>query len=394
MAPASSPDPLRIAAYFPLICTGAGHSHACLSLCEHVQAPDVNVRLFVPSATSGGRRAFTRAAIPAPLDRLAFKLGSDGGLASRLQRARFRRALETADVAYLWAATPLSIYEDVKDAGVPLCIERINCHRATSISILDDAYRRAGLPAAHGITSESLDEERRKVSMADWIFAPSPLVKRSLLDDGASEEKVLLASYGWAPGGAHAPNGAPRVARELTYLFVGTGGLRKGAHLLLRAWADAGVQGRLVVVGRILPELEATAGRLLEAPGVELLGHVDDLASVYADADVFIFPTLEEGSALVIYQAMAHGLPILTTPMGAGDVVRDGQEGILSDPYDHEAWVAAIRAVSSDGSFRGELAVSARMRADEFTWEKVAARRRMLLLEAMAGRGMAGPGRR
>ena len=386
MVPVSNSGPLRIAAYFPVICTGAGHSHACLNLCEHMQAPTVEVRLFVPSATPSGRRGFTRAALPAPLDRLAFKLSADGSLASMMQRASYRRALKTADVAYLWAATPLSIYEDVKDAGVPLFIERINCHRATSIPILDEAYRHAGLIPTHGITAASLSEERRKVAMADWIFAPSPLVKQSLVDDGVPEQKVLSSSYGWDPKQMAVRTRADPVVREPTFLFVGTGSIRKGAHLLLRAWADAKIRGRLVVVGPVLPEVVEAAGRSLEAPGVERLGYLDDLARVYADADVLVLPTVEEGSALVTYQAMAHGLPLLTTAMGAGEVVRDGREGILCEPYDHGSWVAAIQRMATDSELRARMGKAAQDRVAEFTWPKVSARRRDILLEAISRR--------
>lgn len=385
-------SPLRIAASFPLWLTGTSHSHILLSLCEHLTAPGVEVELYAPAVSPGARRPFTRAPAPAPLLRLAYRLDPAGRLPSALQRAAFRRALRRADVAWLWAATPESVFHDVKAAGVPLCVERINCHRATSMRVLDEAYRRAGLPPAHGLTVAALEEERRKLELADWIFAPSPPVLRSLLDAGVPERKVLLSSYGWSPERMAAPHGVRRGEGPPTFLFVGSVCIRKGAHLLLDAWAAAGLGGRLLLAGALFPEVARAAGALLTAPGVALLGHVPDVARVFAAADAFVFPTLEEGSPLVTYEALAHGLPVVTTPMGAGELVRDGVEGLLCEPYDREAWVAALRLLDGDPALRARLGAAARRRAEAFTWREVGARRRAQLQAALAGRRGAGAG--
>lgn len=381
-----TPGPLHVAASFPLWLTGGSHSHICLSLCEHLRSPEVEVTLHAPAVSPGARRSFTRVAAPASLLRLAYRLDAEGRLPSALHRAAYRRALRRADLAYLWAATPEATYRDVADAGVPLCVERINCHRATARRILDEAYRRAGLPPGHGITEEALAEERRKLARADWIFAPSPAVRRSLLDDGVPERKVLLASYGWSPERMAVAAPERRGDGPPTFLFAGTVCVRKGAHLLLDAWRAAGVAGRLALAGALLPEVAQAAGDALRAPGVALLGHVPDVARVYAGAHAFAFPTLEEGSPLVSYEAMAHGLPVITTPMGAGELVRDGVEGLVCEPYDREAWVAAIRRLAGDPALRARLGAAARARAARFTWREVAARRRSQLLEALAGR--------
>ena len=87
----------------------------------------------------------------------------------------------------------------MKATGLPLFVERINCLRTTAKPILDEAYRRLGLTPAHGITEASQEEELRKLSMADWIFSPSPMVLQSLTDAGIPATKILPTSYGWSP---------------------------------------------------------------------------------------------------------------------------------------------------------------------------------------------------
>jgi glycosyltransferase involved in cell wall biosynthesis len=392
--PHAGEAPARVAAFLPQICDGEStHSYALLSLCEHMSGSGLELELHAQCVTGRGRRPFVRAAVPPWLRRPYYRLDREGRLAAAASALRYRQALRGADAAYVWAGTPESVYRDAAASGVPLVVERVNCHRATSVPILEEAYRRAGLGPAHGITEASLAEERRKLALADWIFAPSPPVRRSLLDDGIPDERILPVSYGWSPHRVEprdlsAPPSGPPV-----FLFVGTVCVRKGAHLLLEAWSEARVNGRLDVCGPVLPEIQATAGALLARPGVNHRGPVRPFARAAAGAEVFAFPTLEEGSSLAVLEAMATGLALLTTPMGAGEIVRHGREGLVLDPYDRPAWVAALRQLADDPALRLRLASAAHARAQEFTWEKAGAKRRRLLLEALERRGAAAPAR-
>jgi glycosyltransferase involved in cell wall biosynthesis len=108
-----------------------------------------------------------------------------------------------------------------------------------------------------------------------------------------------------------------------------------------------------------------------------------DIALAYREADFFAFPSLEEGSPLVTYEAMANCLPVLTSPMGAGGVARDGKDGIIVSPYDEEALVTGLQQLAGCAELRLRMSDSARERAQEFTWEKVARRRAQLVLERL-----------
>ncbi|MDQ7028789.1 MAG: glycosyltransferase family 4 protein, partial [Ardenticatenia bacterium] len=85
-------------------------------------------------------------------------------------------------------------------------------------------------------------------------------------------------------------------------------------------------------------------------------------------ADVFVFPSLQEGSALVTYEALACGLPVVTTP-NAGSVVRDGIEGFLVPIRDVEALAARLEHLRADEGLHLEMGQAARRRAKAFTWE-------------------------
>lgn len=73
--------------------------------------------------------------------------------------------------------------------------------------------------------------------------------------------------------------------------------------------------------------------------------------------------------------------------MGSSDA-RDGVDGFVIDPHDIDGWVAALRRLAQDQELRLQMGRSAKERAQEFTWEKVAVRRREALLAALQRSGL------
>jgi glycosyltransferase involved in cell wall biosynthesis len=97
------------------------------------------------------------------------------------------------------------------------------------------------------------------------------------------------------------------------------------------------------------------------------------LAALFSQADVFAFPSLAEGSALVTYEAQASGLPCVVTHE-AGSVVRDGIEGFVVPSCDATELANRIYQLYQDENLRRQMAVAARKRAEEFTWQHYHAR--------------------
>jgi glycosyltransferase involved in cell wall biosynthesis len=371
-----------IKALFPVYNTGEALSHICLSLCDHMRDRETRVELMTPSSEPSGRRPFTRDAVPPPLRRVTYKFKILRDRVDALLAARFLRWVKEGEIAYLWPSCPISVFRELKRRGNHIVTERINCHTAVAKEILDDAYARLGRPPAHGITDAMIATEREELALADHIFSPSPQVTRSLLAQGVDAHKVLETSYGWDP--ARIARGGIQPRSEdggVTVAFVGGVSVRKGAHLLLEAWARAGIKGRLILAGTIEPEIAQMCAVHLSRPDVQCLGHVRDIGTVFRAADIFAFPTIEEGDPLVTYEAMSCSLPLLVSPMGAGHGARDGQEGMILDPYDTEAWVEALRKLAADAELRKMFGQAGVKRAQEFTWGRVAARRRQQLLE-------------
>jgi glycosyltransferase involved in cell wall biosynthesis len=103
-----------------------------------------------------------------------------------------------------------------------------------------------------------------------------------------------------------------------------------------------------------------------------------------AAADVFVFPSLFEGSAVVTYEALACGLPSVVTP-NAGSVVRDGIEGFLVTPRDVETLAQRMERLGNDPELRARMAAGARTRALAFDWPRYHASLVGVVLDLLQG---------
>jgi glycosyltransferase involved in cell wall biosynthesis len=342
----------------------------------------LDVRMVVPGHDPTLQRPFVESPFPTSFNSIAYGLFSERSVVS-FTAWTFLRSLRSREVVYLWPGTPRWLYERVKEKGLVLVAERINTHRRTAKAILDDAYARLGLVPTQQFTEESIADEEAKLALADLIFSPSPAVTASLISAGIDARKIIRSSYGWEPrrlGGKERP---VRTDDSRIFLFMGRVCIRKGAHLLLEAWARAGVKGKLILVGEIDDEIRRLSGPLLARADVEARPYTPDVASVYANADVFVLPTLEEGSPLVVYEAMASSLPVVTTPIGGGELVRNEEDGLLIEPQDVVRLTEAIRRLALERETIERMRESARVRAQRFTWSSVGKRRAELLRSAL-----------
>ena len=97
------------------------------------------------------------------------------------------------------------------------------------------------------------------------------------------------------------------------------------------------------------------------------------MAAHYRWADVFVLPSICEGSAAVCYEALAYGLPVITTP-NAGSVVRNGVDGYIVPIRDADAIACKLELLASDPRLLAELSANVKDRAREFTVSRYAAR--------------------
>jgi glycosyltransferase involved in cell wall biosynthesis len=364
--------------YCPWPYNGRGPAQTCVSILENMPA-DFRARLFLPrSFRAVSPSVATTETLRWPLRKLPWRLVSKAGQAS-LNR-RFSAAINAAEpkqsIAYFWPDPPLSLVEQARARGLLTVREMINTFRGTAKSILDAAYAAQGLMPAHGITEESVERERRELATYDYVFAPNTNVEASLIEAGVAADRIVPASFGWTP--SRFASAAPLAKDRLVALFVGSGGVRKGVPQLLEAWSKSGIAGELVLAGKIESTLTPLVKRY-SSSSIRYLDFVADLGSLYRTADLFVFPTLEEGGPQVTYEAAGCGLPIITTPMGAARIIQHDRNGIIVDPNDVTALADAMKRMASSPELRTRLGRQAAIDAQQYTYEKIGADRAHVL---------------
>jgi glycosyltransferase involved in cell wall biosynthesis len=280
-------------------------------------------------------------------------------------------------VVHLWNSQATGAARLAKRLGKKLVIDRASTHIRTQTRLLVDAYAAVGI-RYEPTYQETIERCVEEYELADLILTPSPRAVRSFAEEGVDLGKVVEC-----PFGADLERFQPRERPPDRFraLFVGQLGVRKGILTLLEAWDRAQIDGDLLLVGG---EEEAIGPRLARWRGrrdIQMLGFRNDVAELTRGASAFVFPSIEEGSALVTYEAMACGLPLIVTEE-AGSVAREGMEASLVRPGDADGLAAALTRLAGDHAFAWEMGLAARRRVEQFPWsaygERVAAAHRLL----------------
>jgi glycosyltransferase involved in cell wall biosynthesis len=144
---------------------------------------------------------------------------------------------------------------------------------------------------------------------------------------------------------------------------------RKGIHHLLEAWHRLDLKNaELWLVGSVHEECRPHLQKFAR-DNIRVIGFARDLENYLRQSTIYVFPSQWEGSAKTVYEAAGCGLPAITT-REAGDVIRDGIEGIIVKPGDVDAIAAAIRRLYDDPQLVDRMSQAARKRVVEnFTWD-------------------------
>jgi glycosyltransferase involved in cell wall biosynthesis len=368
--------------YLPVLfgyhASNLGNSHVPLSLCRYWNESGREATLIVPSADDTIAYPWLKPAMNGLKKTLVYKIGSREQPRVLAEHFFFKTEKLSSPV-YLWAGLSLDIFERFNNQGAKIIVERINCHRSTSRRIVEKAGEHFGINLAGSISDKQIEEENRKLTIADTIFCPSPTVRASMLENNVPEYKLLSTSYGWSP--ERFPSaGAPRPKNPRpVFLFTGTLCIRKGIPLLLEAWRKADIDGELLLCGGIDQEIHSLLAKELTGNNIRHIAYTKNIGEVYALADVFVFPSLEEGGPMVTYEAMAHGIPPIVTAMGGGAIVQDNINGIVLPDMNIDAWAEAITDLAENPKKRAILGEKAKVRSQQFTWQNVAEQRALLL---------------
>lgn len=275
-------------------------------------------------------------------------------------------------VVHTWPLAAVHTLRAARALGIPGLREAPNTHTAHAFEVVAAESARLGIrlpaTASHALNETHLALEQSEWDAAAGILVPSDAVRTSFLERGFEPRRLLSHRYGYRPQGASAAPAA-RPDRPFTAIFLGRGDPRKGLHHALDAWlaSSASEHGRFLVYGELLPDYRALLADRLAHESVEVLGFTSTPAEALAAADVLLLPTLEEGSALITYEAQAAGcVPLVSSAAGA--VLDHGVHGLVHEPGDTRTLTAQLTRLDADPRYLARLRRASIAHAPSLTW--------------------------
>jgi glycosyltransferase involved in cell wall biosynthesis len=221
------------------------------------------------------------------------------------------------------------------------------------------------------LPAEDFERMVLEPTMAERILVASSFTKRTLIENGTPASAITVIPYG-----VNLQRFTPRrrsrsSAGPLRLLFAGTINQRKGIKYLVEALRILRHrQIQLTVCGRVVDDLSVLK---LIASQIDLRPSVsaDELVSAYQEADLFVLPSVAEGFGQVLLEALACGVPVLSTRRTAApDLVDEGVHGFVVEPRRADLLAERIEWALCHRVALAEMRLAARERAEQFHWNR------------------------
>ncbi|MFN4281745.1 MAG: glycosyltransferase family 4 protein [Alphaproteobacteria bacterium] len=287
------------------------------------------------------------------------------------------RQIERAPVDVVWGynCASVEVFRWAKRQGLRCVLDQTVGHPSAmnAVMLAERARHPDFFPLGFAAYDQAwIDQNDEEVALADLVLAGSRSCADTMVAHGCPPEKIRVVPYGYDPAlfqdGAFDSTPA-KSQGPARFLFVGAVDSRKGIAYLLKAFEriPAHVAALTLVGHRTVPDatFRRYAERVTHVPQVAR----SEVPDYFRRADAFVFPSLFEGSALVLYEAVGAGLGIIQSA-ASGTGATPGENGIILDPVTVEGLADAVaQAAESPERLNAWRAASRRLRPER-TWDK------------------------
>lgn len=254
-------------------------------------------------------------------------------------RKILERGLGDANVIYGFNGASLELFQYAKQKGIKCILDQTLAERSLLHKLLleEENIWQSWSNSPFTVSDADVElaqREQHEQDLADHIICGSQFVKDSLIGRGVDENKISIVSLGRIKESQAFQDISQRsIPKErgdgLRILFAGEVGLRKGIPYLLEALKQ--LKGKIPFTCKIAGGIGIQTQQIAEYSDVcDFLGRVprSQMLELYRWADVFVLPSICEGSAMVTYEALNWGLPVITTH-NSGSIIRDSIDGYI-----------------------------------------------------------------
>jgi glycosyltransferase involved in cell wall biosynthesis len=287
--------------------------------------------------------------------------------------SQLRRQADNYQVLIGWSGMSLHSIREANQAGKLTIVERGSSHIVYQNTILRDEFARQGI--AFAIDPRTIEKECQEYMEADYISIPSQFVKRTFLEQGIPEQKLLVNPYGAGCGFQVIGNHKRNDSQPFTILYLGTLNVRKGLIYLFEALRRLSIpeeQYAVWFIGRVSEEVQPMIP-LYQQTNWVFWGHIDhyELPQLIARADVGIQPSIEEGLSMVVPQMLSAGVPVIATEhTGAADLITEGENGFVVPIRSPEAIADKLTYLHTSPTHLRAMQQRAAAQQREQSWEE------------------------
>ncbi len=284
-----------------------------------------------------------------------------------------------ANIFHGWTHESLNSLKIAKSKGMIVILERGNPHPLYSKMILEREYKKYKKLNVFYTKDDypflkffnhyryELEEAIQEIDVADYIFVNSKFCAMTYTFFGVDAKKIIMIPRGFDPK-SYFPRKPQQSSEPFVVVFVGEILLRKGIKYILEAWKKVSrPQDELWFVGTVSDEVSDMMKIYSETfKNIKCVGNQANPSKYLQKASVFLFPSLDEGSAKVTYEAMATGLPCIFTENSGSLATKDSA---IFVPIRSSAAIAeAIVKLRNNVSYRNKLGKKAVKAIRKYTW--------------------------
>jgi glycosyltransferase involved in cell wall biosynthesis len=294
-----------------------------------------------------------------------------------MESLKRRSDLSSDSIFFTYDTGALEALELCRERGIKCILNQMDPNRVEVELVRAEEKQWPGWALeAVQVPDEYFSRREREWALADRVVVNSEFSRQALLRQGVSAEKLFVLPLCYEAK-ARSQKLRPSTfnpqlsTAPLSVIFLGQVILRKGIQYLIQAAKLLEKENiRFDVVGPvgISPTAVASAPKNMIFHGRSTRDQVDKW---YGQADVFVLPTLSDGFAITQLEAMAHGLPVITTPC-CGEVVSDAVDGFVVPARDAEALARAFRRYLAQPDLLTSQSAAALVKAGQFTIDRLA----------------------
>lgn len=334
-------------------------------------APDLPPRLVTAYSLATAWRRLRAAARPtANLPSIYERFLAEGAhFGRRVAGTLAQLDLGRGDALFTYNTSALEPLRASRDRGIATVLAQIDPGRVEERLVQEERARWPGWETDPGHVPEAYFER----IAAEWEAADRVLVNSRWAHEALVAQGVAPGKLRVVPLAFEAPHPArPRPVRRgaLRVLWLGLVCLRKGVPYLVEAARQLLDRDLAFTIAGPL-HIEPTA--VSQPPNLRFVGRVtrEQAAQLYAQADVFVLPTISDGFAITQLEAMAASLPVITTPR-CGEVVTHGLNGLIVPPRDAYALAEALARLDDDRELLAAMSSEASLTARRFGLDRFA----------------------